>query len=103
MTNGDVRLPLCVVIADDNPDHANSLAALVEMWGHFTHVVQDAQAALATCGHYRPDVLLLDIGFPLCSDGLAVARQMRRARPVGDLTIAAVTGHDEPEMRREAA
>jgi CheY-like chemotaxis protein len=103
MTTPPVPLPLCVVIADDNPDHANSLAALVEMWGHFTHVVQDAHGALATCGHYRPDVLLLDIGFPLCADGLGVAREIRRASPPGELAIVAVTGHDESEMRQQAA
>src|SRR4051812_41759604 len=103
MQNAAPLPPLCTVIADDNADHANSLAAVVEVWGHFTHVVQDARQALAVCGEYRPDVLLLDIGFPLRGDGMAVSRDIRRLRPKGDLVIAAITGFDDPVTREEAA
>lgn len=90
---------LSIIIADDNRDNAESIATLLQLWGHTTHVCRDPLAAL---GHYMkimPDVMLLDIGFPLRSDGLKVARQAKQLDSQKSAIIIAVTGHSDDETR----
>ena len=57
--------PLTVTIADDNKDHAESLGSLVTLWGYEAHTYLDIDSALEFCQRHTPDVLLLDLGFPL--------------------------------------
>ncbi|MFT3883611.1 MAG: hypothetical protein QM703_28680 [Gemmatales bacterium] len=70
-------MPLSILIADDSADHAESLANLVTIWGHDAFVCLDPNVALAYYEKFWPDIMLLDIGFSLRSDGLAVARKAR--------------------------
>src|SRR6185437_11249693 len=53
-----------VLIVDDNQDAADSLAMLLKVKGHETHVVYNGKQALAGIESFKPDVALLDIGLP---------------------------------------
>ncbi len=65
-----------VLVVDDNVDAAQTLAELLELWGHEVHVALDGPDALEAARDYRPDVVLLDIGLPTL-DGYQVARRLR--------------------------
>jgi two-component system, OmpR family, response regulator len=71
------RLPLRVLIVDDNQDHADSLAILVELWGHTPNVAYNGESGLRAAAEWRPDCLILDIGMPKL-DGYAVAERVRQ-------------------------
>ena len=80
-----------ILIADDNRDSAETLAALLRMEGHEVTSVHDGPVALSVFGELKPDVALLDIGMPGLT-GYEVARKMRQATPRAPLTLIAITG-----------
>jgi signal transduction histidine kinase len=80
-----------ILIADDNRDSAETLAALLRMEGHEVTSVHDGPVALTVFGELKPDVALLDIGMPGLT-GYEVARKMRQAAPRVHLTLIAITG-----------
>lgn len=85
------REGLTVLIVDDNVDAAESLAALLELLGHGTHVAHDGEQALAAVERVRPALVFLDLGMPVM-DGFTVARRIR-SLPVGQgIRLVAMTG-----------
>jgi PAS domain S-box-containing protein len=80
-----------VLIADDNRDAGESLAALLRMDGHDVTVVQNGQEALAAFSAVQPEVALLDIGMPQLN-GYEVARRVRQGSLGRAVTLIAVTG-----------
>jgi PAS domain S-box-containing protein len=80
-----------VLIADDNRDAADTLAALVELEGHEVRVTYDGAEALSAFAAFEPDVALLDIGMP-CLSGIEVACRIRASAAGRNVTLVAITG-----------
>lgn len=95
------RRRLQVLVVDDNADAADTLGALVPLWGHDVRVAYSGPDALASLDGYRPDVVLLDIGLP-GMDGYEVASRLRSETKLGGLCLVAVTGYGTEEDRRRA-
>ena len=98
----DVCRRVSVLVVEDHPDAADSLAELLDLTGYRVTVAGDGGAALAAAAADPPDVVLLDLRLP-DQDGWAVARQMR-ARP-GDgrrPLIVAVTGLGRADDQRRS-
>jgi CheY-like chemotaxis protein len=90
-----------ILVVDDNVDAAESLAMLLEVCGHHTHLAHDGPAAIETAERVRPDVILLDIGLPKVN-GFEACRQIRE-RPWGkDVVIIALTGWGQDVDRRRS-
>lgn len=83
-----------VLVVDDNRDAADSLALLVETWGHAAEVAYDGPGAIAKARSHPPDVVLCDLGLPGMS-GFEVARAIHAQRK--EIRIIAVTGYTRPE------
>jgi CheY-like chemotaxis protein len=88
---------LRVLVVDDNPDAADSMAMLLRLWGHHAQVSYDGTSALEMACFYQPDVILLDIGMPLM-DGFEVAEQLRQQDAKEPILIA-VTGFGDAAHR----
>jgi DNA-binding response OmpR family regulator len=86
------RRTLRVLIVDDYKDAADSLALLVNIWGHDVRVAYRGEAALEMAWAYQPDVLLLDLALPKM-DGCQVARQLRRDSRFKTTLLVAITGY----------
>ncbi len=82
---------LKVLVVDDNPEVAQTMAWLLEAIGHDHRLVHDGRKALEAAREYRPDVTLLDIGLP-GMDGYAVCRAFRQDELFKSLPIIALTG-----------
>ena len=90
-----------VLIVDDNVDARDTMAALVDAWGHAVAVAGDALEALTVAASFNPDTALVDIGLP-GMDGYELARRWR-ATPAGEnLTLVAMTGYGRAEDRAAA-
>jgi CheY-like chemotaxis protein len=96
---------LAVLVVDDDPDTATSLAELLSLHGHAVRAALDGEEALRMVGEFPPDVVLLDIRMPNL-DGCGVARRIRercelaRKRP---LLIAITGGGSQSDRERTAA
>ncbi len=87
-----------VLVVDDNPDCADSMAELLRLRGLDTDIARDGTAAVERFRRYRPDIVLLDIGLP-DMDGYAVARRIRELPDGSHATLIAVTGYGQAKDR----
>jgi len=95
------RERLRILVVDDNPDAAHTLAALLRMVGHEVHKAANGEEALAMARATRPDAAVLDIGMHGMS-GYALAERIRAEAWGERMTLVALTGRDAPEDRRRA-
>lgn len=79
-----------VLIVDDSPDAADSMAELLSLLGHPAAAVYSGRAALEAVRAQRPLCVLLDVNMP-DMDGLELARALR-AECGDDVVLVAVTG-----------
>lgn len=92
---------LRVLIVDDNVDAASTLAALLRLAGHETHVAHDATAASVVLESFAADVVLIDIGLPGI-DGRAFARSLRERLGRRSPRLVALSGYGQPEDRAKS-
>lgn len=88
-----------ILVVDDNRDSASSLAMLLTIRGHRVKTAHDGPEALRLLSHYRPRLILLDLGLPGMS-GYEVAHRIRESTELRDTTLAALTGWGQAEDRR---
>ena len=70
------RLPLRIVIADDDRDTATTLAMVLRDEGNEVHTTLRGDEVLEACRLLRPDVVIVDINMPGMS-GYAIAKELR--------------------------
>ena len=95
------RIPrLKVLVVDDDPEAAQSLAELVGINGHDAQVAYDGRSAIRNVRNEDFQLVLLDIGLP-DMDGYEV---VRRLTLLGQrrLSIVALTGYDSDEDLRRS-
>ena len=90
-----------VLVAEDNPDAAETLRLLLELHGHDVRVVHDGREAVDAARQDPPEVLVCDIGLPHMT-GHEVARALREHPETRHLRLIAVTGYGTPEDRDRA-
>ena len=90
---------LRILVADDNKDAAETLAALLQMMEHEVRVVYDGSAAVQAALEFDPQLVLLDIGMPKLN-GYDACRQIRAQAGGSARTLVAITGWGQPDDRR---
>ncbi|MCY7313460.1 MAG: response regulator, partial [Pseudoxanthomonas sp.] len=91
-----------ILVVDDNRDSAASLAELLQLDGHQTHIAHDGLEAVEAAERVRPDVVLLDIGLPKLN-GFDAARRIREQPWGKDMVLVALTGWGQDEDRRKSS
>ncbi len=89
---------LRILVADDNRDAADTLAALLAAGGHAVRTVYDGRQAVQAAPDFAPDLAFLDIGMP-GMDGYQTARALRAVPQLAGLRLAALTGWGASEDR----
>jgi len=92
---------LKILVVDDNPDAALSMAMMLSMMGHDTRTAHDGEAAVTTAEEFRPQVVLLDIGLPKLN-GYEVAQRIRGQEWGATMFLVAITGWGQDEDRRRS-
>lgn len=82
---------LRVLVVDDEPAVADSMAVLLEMDGHEVRVAHNGEDALKLVSPFRPHAVLLDVGLT-AMDGFEVASRLRQIPEGRDTYVVAITG-----------
>jgi len=96
------KAPGRILVVDDLAASAETLMTLLEMEGFEVKVASEGMAALKIAEHFRPDVVLLDIGLP-GMNGFEVAHRLRLQPESRDALLIALTGYGEAESRSRSA
>jgi PAS domain S-box-containing protein len=91
-----------VLVIDDNEDAAETLAELLEAYGHVAKALYDGPSALLEVRRFKPDVLFVDIGLPVM-DGYELARRLRQMPELASARLIAITGYGQDSDRLLAA
>jgi len=89
---------LHVLVVDDDPNVADSMAMWLRCCGHRVRTASDGISALHAALGNPPDILLLDLGLPGLH-GWDVARRLQGISWVKRPFIIALTGYDTDEDR----
>jgi PAS domain S-box-containing protein len=90
-----------ILVVDDNVDAAQSVARLLQRWGHDVQTAFNGPNAIERAQAFRPQIVLLDIGMPGMS-GYDVAKRLRAQPEFEGLVITALTGYGQAEDRRRS-
>jgi CheY-like chemotaxis protein len=86
-----------VLVVDDNADAAQTLAAVLEGWGHHVQVAHNGPEAVQAARARQPDTVFLDIRLP-GADGIEVAQQLRKQAGLGKAILIGITGYDPEDI-----
>ena len=89
---------LRVLVVDDQPDVADSVALLIQAWGHEVRAVYDGLSAIGESRRWLPDLMFVDIGMPEMT-GYDVARTVRRDPALAGVRLVALTGYGREQDR----
>jgi two-component system OmpR family response regulator len=89
--SGGKRLPLRILIADDDRDTATMLALVLRSDGHEVHTALRGDEVPEACRLMRPDVVIADINMPGMS-GYAIARELRERHGTLAPLLIAISG-----------
>jgi CheY-like chemotaxis protein len=90
-----------VLIADDNPDSAATLAMMLEVFGNEVRVARDGHEAVEIAEAFRPEAILLDIAMPRLNGYDACGRIRLQSHGGGKQpVIMALTGWGQEEDRQ---
>ena len=93
---------LRVLVVDDHPDSADSLAAVLELVGCPVRACYDGESALAVAAEFEPHVCLLDLMMPEM-DGLELAGHLKSRSGSRPLLLIATTALGEWDVRTRTA
>lgn len=101
-TDGEVQASPAgrrIMLVEDNPDVAETTAAMLTLSGHTVGIARDGKEALAYAVEFLPEVVLLDVGLPMM-DGYEVARGLRELPQVRHARLIALTGYGQASDRQ---
>jgi len=90
-----------VLLIEDNRDAAETLGAILDLWGYQVGLAFTGQEGLDQARRTRPEIVLCDIGLPGL-DGYAVARALRAEDSLRDTRLIAITGYAHEHDRSRA-
>ncbi|NHQ90585.1 ATP-binding response regulator [Janthinobacterium lividum] len=90
-----------ILVVDDNRDAADTLAELLEMYGHTVRTAYTGTQATERTLEFKPDIVFLDIGLPDMS-GYDVAVKMRQLPIPQQFLLVALTGYGQEHDRQAA-
>lgn len=95
------RVDRRILVIDDDHDVADSLTIFLKSLGATARAVYDGVAGLDAVEHFRPEIVILDIGMP-GMDGYETARLIRE-RPEGrNAILVALTGWGQQQVHDRA-
>jgi CheY-like chemotaxis protein len=93
--------PKRILLVDDNRDAAHGMASLLERRGNEVVLAHDGAEAVKAAEHYRPNVILMDVGMPEMN-GYDATRRIREQAWGRSIFIVALTGWGQESDRADS-
>src|SRR5439155_10229066 len=93
--------PMRILVVDNDPTTAQSVTALLQLWGYKVRTSYAGGDALREALAWRPEVVVLDIGMPDIN-GYEVAALLRTEPSLKGLVLVALTGYAQEQDRQRA-
>ena len=93
---------LRVLVVDDEPDTAATLALLLTIGGHLVRTAADGEAGLALAEQWPPDVVFLDYALTGGTDGRELALRLRERPGERRPLLVMLTGFGDAGHRERA-
>jgi CheY-like chemotaxis protein len=90
-----------VLVVEDNRDAADSLRALIELFGHEVRLAHTGPEGVQAARDWVPDIVICDIGLPGL-DGYGIARELHLNPVTASVRLVALTGYGSDEDRRRS-
>jgi two-component system, cell cycle response regulator DivK len=91
-----------ILVVEDQPDDRRILRDMLALTDYQVFEAEDDEQALASIAKQRPDLILMDLQFPI-PDGLAATRRIKADPSLSSIPIIAVTSYalsgDEEKAR----
>lgn len=97
-----IARPLRILIVEDSVTAADSLAALLRLWGHQVVVCHDGFTGHEQARTYQPDAVLADLGMPQMS-GFRLAEELRQIPQLNETMLIAISGYGQVRDRERSA
>ena len=91
-----------ILVVDDMPDAASTLARMVKLLGHVADFVTDPRLAVDCARTFQPKLVFLDIGMPYIN-GYELAPMLRKALSPGLVRIVALTAWGSDKDKEHCA
>jgi len=92
----------CILVVEDEPDDRQILRDMLARANYQVLEAEDGEQALASVAKQRPDLILIDLQFPIL-DGLEAPRRIKADPSLCSIPIIAVTSYalngDEEQAR----
>jgi two-component system cell cycle response regulator DivK len=92
----------CILVVEDEPDDRQILRDMLARANYQVLEAEDGEQALASVAKQRPDMILIDLQFPIL-DGLEAPRRIKADPSLCSIPIIAVTSYalngDEEQAR----
>ncbi|MDP9128970.1 MAG: response regulator, partial [Candidatus Binatota bacterium] len=88
-----------ILVADDFPQSAETLARLLEKDGNEVQIAKDGVAAVEAAKEFLPDIILMDLAMPRL-DGYQAAHRIRQQPWGKPMILIALTGWGQQQDRR---
>ena len=92
---------MTILVVDDQPANRALMEYLLQILGHQSRTVQDAQSAMDAIAEQKPYLILMDVQLPGI-DGLELTRRIKSNAATEDIYIVAVTACAMPGDREDA-
>lgn len=91
-----------IVIVEDDPMMADTIASMLELFGYETAICQTAAEALDAIPQGRPGLILLDLNLPDGVSGIEICRQVKADPDLQHTSVIIVSAEDNPLVIQSA-
>jgi CheY-like chemotaxis protein len=91
-----------VLVVEDNPEVADSMAHLLELMGFDIRITHDGTTGIKMALDSRPDLIICDLGLPEPMNGFAFARACRADDTLQAVRLIAASGYSSQLDHSEA-
>jgi CheY-like chemotaxis protein len=99
--------PAKILVVDDNTLFAKAISLKLEGWGYQVVTALDSAEAISVARRGKPDLILLDIGFPpdvggVLSDGFRIMEWLHHLDESSKIPFIIITGDDDVRNKERA-